>query len=279
MLREPLPVLACVAVIVFGKPLAAWLLLRALGHSDRMASTIAASVSQIGEFSFILAGLAISLRLMPSEGRDLVLAGALISIVLNPVVFASVVRWQKRQRGEIVADDQLDLGPPIPTGPHGIMIGYGRVGSQLAALLRTRGMQLSPDCLEQGTPSYTQSRFQLGALPAGLSGEVAPVLTGPFCSLSLRAEHAGHFEVPITLTRDDAFGSRGGVGISRSLQRSEQTVTRGSGVVRGEQSFGGHAVNFLGEPSRRLPSAAGCDPNPTPRPLTSVGSWKLGVGS
>ena len=65
------------------------------------------------------------------------------------------------------------------------------------------GMQLSPDCLEQGTPSYTQSSFQLGALPAGLSGEVAPVLTGPFCSLSLRAEHAGHFDVPITLTRDD----------------------------------------------------------------------------
>src|SRR6478735_4801590 len=100
LLEQPLQVLACVAVIVLGKPVAAWLMLRALGHSDRMASTIAASVSQIGEFSFILAGLAISLGLMPANGRDLVLAGALISIVLNPVVFASVVRWQKRRRGE-----------------------------------------------------------------------------------------------------------------------------------------------------------------------------------
>jgi CPA2 family monovalent cation:H+ antiporter-2 len=142
LLTQPLKVIACVAVIVFGKPIVAWAMLRALGHDDRLASTIAASVSQIGEFSFILAGLAISLRLMPAEGRDLVLAGALISIVLNPVVFASVVRWQKRQRGEPVADDRIDAGPPVPEGPHGIMVGYGRVGSQLAALLRTRGMTL-----------------------------------------------------------------------------------------------------------------------------------------
>jgi len=142
LLRQPLPVLACVAVIVFGKPVVAWLMLRALGHEHRMASTIAASVSQIGEFSFILAGLAISLRLMPAEGRDLVLAGALISIVLNPLVFGSVVRWQKRQRGEPVADDRIDIGPPVPTEAHAILVGYGRVGSQLAALLRTRGMTL-----------------------------------------------------------------------------------------------------------------------------------------
>jgi CPA2 family monovalent cation:H+ antiporter-2 len=143
LVRQPLQVLACVAVIVLGKPAAAWLLLRALGHSDRMASTVAASVSQIGEFSFILAGLAIALDLMPSPGRDLVLAGALISIVLNPVVFASVIRWQKRQRGEPVADDSADAGPAMPSGPHGIMVGYGRVGSQLAALLRARGMELA----------------------------------------------------------------------------------------------------------------------------------------
>jgi CPA2 family monovalent cation:H+ antiporter-2 len=143
LLEQPLPVLACVAVIVLGKPVFAWAMQRLLGPSDRMASTIAASVSQIGEFSFILAGLAISLRIMPKDGRDLVLAGALISIVLNPLVFASGVRWEKRPRGEPVPDDRLDVGPPIPTGPHAIMIGYGRVGSQLAALLRTRGMTVA----------------------------------------------------------------------------------------------------------------------------------------
>jgi CPA2 family monovalent cation:H+ antiporter-2 len=143
LLRQPLPVLACVAVVLFAKPLAAWLLMRALGHGDRLASTIAASVSQIGEFSFILAGLAVAMKMMPSEGRDLVLAAALISIVLNPVVFAAILRWQQRRSGEPAPDDRVDRGPPVPEGPHGIVIGYGRVGSQLAALLRARGMTLA----------------------------------------------------------------------------------------------------------------------------------------
>jgi CPA2 family monovalent cation:H+ antiporter-2 len=143
LLRQPLPVLACVAVVLFAKPLSAWLLVRALGHGDRLASTIAASVSQIGEFSFILAGLGVALKMMPREGRDLVLAAALISIVLNPVVFAGILRWQRRRSGEPVPDDRVDRGPPMPEGPHGIVVGYGRVGSQLAALLRARGMTLA----------------------------------------------------------------------------------------------------------------------------------------
>ena len=124
--------LACVAVVMLGKPIAAWLVVRVLGHGERLASTIAASVSQIGEFSFILAGLAITLQLMPREGRDLVLAAALISIVLNPIYFAAVLRWQKQREGAPVPDDRIDRGPPVPDGPHGIVIGYGRVGSQLA---------------------------------------------------------------------------------------------------------------------------------------------------
>jgi len=97
LLRQPLPVLACVAVVMLGKPLAAWLTVRAVGHNERYASTIAASVSQIGEFSFILAGQAISLKLMPREARDLVLAAALIPIGPNPLFFATVRAWQRRR--------------------------------------------------------------------------------------------------------------------------------------------------------------------------------------
>ncbi|MEO8161816.1 MAG: YbaL family putative K(+) efflux transporter [Arenimonas sp.] len=143
LLRQPLPVLACVAVIMLGKPAFAWMTVRVLGHPHRLASTIAAGVSQIGEFSFILAGLAVGLGLMPREGRDLVLAGALISIVANPMLFAAVLRWQKRQRHEPIADDRIGQGPPMPAGPHAIVIGYGRVGSQLASLLRMRGMEIA----------------------------------------------------------------------------------------------------------------------------------------
>jgi CPA2 family monovalent cation:H+ antiporter-2 len=143
LLREPLPVLACVVVIMVGKPVAAWALVRVLGHGNRIASIVAASVSQIGEFSFILAGLAVTLRLMPGDARDLVLAGALISIVSNPFVFAAVLRWQARQSSDRPVPEEGDGGgPPLPTRGHGIVVGYGRVGAQLAELLRARGMPL-----------------------------------------------------------------------------------------------------------------------------------------
>ena len=142
LLREPLPVLGCVLVIMVGKPLAAWAVVRALGQSSRIASTIAASVAQIGEFSFILAGLAVALKLMPADARDLVLAGALISIVANPLVFAAVLRWQARAAALLIANDDNAGNPPLPKSGHGILIGYGRVGAQLAQLLRDRGMAL-----------------------------------------------------------------------------------------------------------------------------------------
>src|SRR5918993_2397934 len=142
LIREPLPVLGCVLVVMVAKPAVAWIMLRLLGHSDRIASTIAASVAQVGEFSFILAGLGVSLRLMPPDGRDLVLAAALISIIANPLVFAAVLRRQARKAGTPLPDDLLEAGPAVPTGPHGILIGYGRVGCQLGELLREGGMEL-----------------------------------------------------------------------------------------------------------------------------------------
>jgi CPA2 family monovalent cation:H+ antiporter-2 len=140
LIRQPLQVAACVVVIMLGKPLAAWAVVRLLGHSERIASTIAASVSQIGEFSFILAGLAVGLRILPGEGRDLVLAGALISIIANPLVFAVTLRRQSRLKAE--AAGEADVVPDIPDSGHAILIGYGRVGSQLAELLRSRGMHI-----------------------------------------------------------------------------------------------------------------------------------------
>src|SRR3954462_2508224 len=93
LVRSPWAVLATVAVVVVGKPLAALLSVRgAFGRPWSEALSIAASLAQIGEFSFILAGLGVALGLLPKEGRDLVLAGALLSITLNPVVFAAADR-------------------------------------------------------------------------------------------------------------------------------------------------------------------------------------------
>jgi len=90
LLREPLRVLVVVAIIVVGKFLAALGIVVALRHPLGTALTVSAALAQIGEFSFILVGMGISLGLLPGEGRDLVLAGALLSITLNPLVFRVV---------------------------------------------------------------------------------------------------------------------------------------------------------------------------------------------
>jgi CPA2 family monovalent cation:H+ antiporter-2 len=88
--REPLAVLAVLFVILIGKSLAAFVIVLALGYPISTALIVSASLAQIGEFSFILAGLGIALGLMPVEGRDLILAGALLSLMVNPLAFAAV---------------------------------------------------------------------------------------------------------------------------------------------------------------------------------------------
>ena len=89
VLREPWPLLATLFIIIVGKSLAAYLIVLAFRHPAGTALTISASLAQIGEFSFILAELGVKLNLLPTAGRDLILAGAILSIVLNPLIFAA----------------------------------------------------------------------------------------------------------------------------------------------------------------------------------------------
>ena len=91
LIREPLRVLLVLAVVVVGKSLAAFAIVRAFGKSAATALTISASLAQIGEFSFILAALGRSLGLLPEEAQSLVVAGALISITIHPFVFGGAV--------------------------------------------------------------------------------------------------------------------------------------------------------------------------------------------
>lgn len=93
LVEKPLQVLMVTAIIVLGKSLASFVIVRALGYPLRSALTVSAALAQIGEFSFILAGLGISLRLLPEEANDLILAGALLSITLNPLMFKLLTRW------------------------------------------------------------------------------------------------------------------------------------------------------------------------------------------
>jgi K+:H+ antiporter len=90
LIREPLRVVVVVAIIAVGKTVAAALLVLALRYPLATALTVSAGLAQIGEFSFILAGLGVSLHLLPPEGQSLILAGALISIAINPLVFGAI---------------------------------------------------------------------------------------------------------------------------------------------------------------------------------------------
>ena len=139
---HPLQVLATTFIIIIGKSLAAFLIVRAFGHPKSTALTISASLAQIGEFSFIVAGLGVALGILSGEGRDLVLAGALISIILNPLIFQWLDRWQAKQERVVVeaTEPEMPPGPSLDLVDHALVIGYGRVGSELAGVLRDRGV-------------------------------------------------------------------------------------------------------------------------------------------
>lgn len=146
-MREPLAVLATVVIIVIGKSIAAFLIVRAFGHPTSTALVISASLAQIGEFSFILAGLGLSLGLLPREGNDLILAGAIISIMVNPLIFVGLDRLgardrAKRERAEGVATAERRAAemPTTSLCDHVVLVGHGRVGSLIATDLRERGV-------------------------------------------------------------------------------------------------------------------------------------------
>jgi CPA2 family monovalent cation:H+ antiporter-2 len=149
LLRDPLPVVATVLIVVLGKSVAAFLIVIAFRYPVTTALTISASLAQIGEFSFILANLGVYLGLLPEQGRDLILAVAILSILMNPLLFAGVdwVESHRERRTEKAAPpmasrpDSVDGDRPSPTAltDHSVLVGYGRVGSVVGTALTARG--------------------------------------------------------------------------------------------------------------------------------------------
>jgi CPA2 family monovalent cation:H+ antiporter-2 len=158
LLRDPLPVLATLAIIILGKSALSFAIVMAFRQGVGTALTISASLAQVGEFSFILASLGVALGLLPPEGRDLILAGAILSILFNPLVFwgADVLRKtiETRRSGgrhepsfeaPAVAETapEADVEGVLATSKqrHCVVIGYGRVGSSVADTLAGRGAE------------------------------------------------------------------------------------------------------------------------------------------
>jgi CPA2 family monovalent cation:H+ antiporter-2 len=148
---EPLKVLSVVAIIIVGKSVAAAIVVLLLRYPLSTALTVSASLAQIGEFSFILAGVGMSLGLFPVAGQSLVVAGALISIALNPIVFAAIdpaLTWM-RARSQLARNLERSDDPlaELPTSTEQkylanqvVLVGYGRVGRHVAEALRDEGI-------------------------------------------------------------------------------------------------------------------------------------------
>jgi len=151
LLEEPLRLLAVVAIITIGKSIAAMALVLAFRYPLNTALTIAASLAQIGEFSFILAGLGMALGILPADGMSLILAAAFISIAINPLIFSAINPIKKWALGISATARQLEARTdPFAELPMSterkflegqvVLVGYGRVGKRIAAALTERGI-------------------------------------------------------------------------------------------------------------------------------------------
>jgi len=173
LVEYPGAVLATLLIVILGKSVAAFLIVRAFGHPTATALTVSAALAQIGELSFILVGLGVLLGLLPEEGRDLVLAAAILSIALNPFLFAAVERGRTKLLTRIQFTGQAPAAAPppapVPTpaappepapapepvpapepeappattlSDHDVLVGYGRVGSLVGPGLVAAGRPL-----------------------------------------------------------------------------------------------------------------------------------------
>ena len=188
LIEQPLHVLIVVAIIMIGKTLAAMALVLFFRYPLNTALTVGASLAQIGEFSFILATLGVSLNLLSLEGQNLILAGALISITLNTFIFSAVEPIQQWIRDRSYLARLLERnGDPLAMLPDEVsqdylrdqvvLVGHGEVGRRITNTLMADGIKvviaeskalILPSQCYEGFPVTIVEAFSLGL----------PVITG-----------------------------------------------------------------------------------------------------
>jgi CPA2 family monovalent cation:H+ antiporter-2 len=279
LVREPLAVLSVLAIIMVGKSLAAFIIVLVFRHPVRTALTVSASLAQIGEFSFILAGLGAALGLLPPDGRDLILAGALLSIALNPLTFASIEpisRWFERhprllrlleRRG--AEKHRKPVSSVAGLSNHAIVVGYGRVGGAIGPVLKEQGLSfvvIERDHLmlrtaqSQGIPTIEGDAAASGVLSAaGIEAARLLVVATPDSFLARRI-----FEVARELNPAIDVVVR-----THSESEFKALETLGAGrVVMGERELARgmleYALRSLGVPRERAQALAGRDAQVNP---------------
>ena len=224
LLQEPVHVLGVVAIIIVGKAVAALVLVMAFRYPLNTALTVSASLAQIGEFSFILAGLGLSLGLMPAEGMSLVLAGALISIALNPLLFAGIApfqRWLLSRSAFLRRLEQRDTPCavlPVSTEPHYlqgqvVLVGYGTVGRRIAGALAARGIACV--VVEQNRELVGDLRSQGMAAVSGNAADAAVLVQAHIANAAM-----------LVVATSDSIDVRQMVDTARTLNPAIEIVLR-----------------------------------------------------
>ncbi len=246
LVQQPLHVLGVVAIIIVGKSLAAFGLVLAFRYPLNTALTVSASLAQIGEFSFILAGLGVSLGLLPTEGMSLVLAGALLSIAFNPVLFAAIEplrRWilQRSHRARRL-EQRTDPFAELPMSTERkylqgqvVLVGYGRVGRRIAHALQAHGIPYV--VAEQNRELVEDLRKQGLAAVSGNAADPAVLIQAHIANAAM-----------LVVASPDAINVRQMVDTARALNPAIEIVVRThseeeSGMLRQD----GIGTVFFGE--------------------------------
>ncbi|MFK3740148.1 YbaL family putative K(+) efflux transporter [Massilia sp. TN1-12] len=224
LVESPLQVLGVLAIILFGKSLAAFALVLALRYPLNTAITVSASLAQIGEFSFILAALGMSLGLLPETGQNLILAGAIISIAVNPLMFKAAGPLQDwlRQRSPLARQLERSTDPlaELPmsvehdrlTGQV-VLVGYGRVGRRIADELTRQGVHFV--VAEQNRDIVEELRKRDQPAVAGNAGEPAVLIQAHIARASM-----------LVIATPDTFHVRAMVETAKALNPAIRCVVR-----------------------------------------------------
>jgi len=264
---------------MIGKSVAAFVIVLAFRHPLRTALTVSASLAQIGEFSFILASLGAALGLLPQDGRDLILAGALLSIALNPLTFACIApltRWFEA-RPKLLAllerrgadQHRIPVSSAAALRDHAIVVGYGRVGGAIGPVLK-----------QQGLPFAVIERDHL-MLSTAQSQDI-PTIEGDAAAPGVLTQAGVQHARLIAVATPDSFQARRIVEVARQLNPGIDVVVRthsetefkalealGAGrVVMGERELARgmleYSLRSLGVPPERARAVAGRDPQVNP---------------
>ncbi len=209
LIENPLPMLGAVGIVIVGKSIAALAIMFLFRQPKDSSALIAASLAQIGEFSFILAGLGVALNLLPEQGQDLILGAAMLSIVFNPFAFMIADRLAPPARAAETEADQTLTG----AADRAIIVGFGRVGSRIARALGRMRVEYS---VVEDRPELVERLHEQGV----------PAIAGNAVSPDVLKTAAADRASLIYVTVPDGFEAARIVEIARQLNPSIRILAR-----------------------------------------------------